>query len=386
MTSYRIGLTIGTGFLVLLAGSSFINCWADGGKPSPPLVGAYYFDGWAGHSPQAKDPRQAWARRAPTHLSRRLLDEFPQREPIWGWRDDSLEIMERQIDLAGDHGLSFFAFCWYWHDNGKAINTKAIADDPKHTGLELYLKARNRQRLHFCLLVANHQGFDIKGPDAWKQAADFWMPYLKHPQHLKVGGKPLLLIFNPAGGNREGFAYLQRAAHQAGFPGVAIAGCGGGSRDLGYTHRTHYNTVPGYAGGSAERKYAELVRYNQRAWQGSREQPYIPVLTAGWDKRPWEGPSGLNQPPGWYFPDRTPDQVAQFLRAALAWMERNPDQTTAERMVLIYAWNEFGEGGYLAPTRGDPEGGFLKAIKAVVSQAKRANPKMGPARSPHRRA
>jgi hypothetical protein len=67
-------------------------------------------------------------------------------------------------------------------------------------------------------------------------------------------------------------------------------------------------------------------------------------------------------------------------------MERNPDQTTAERMVLIYAWNEFGEGGYLAPTRGDPEGGFLKAIKAVVSQAKRANPKMGPARSPHRRA
>jgi hypothetical protein len=47
-------------------------------------------------------------------------------------------------------------------------------------------------------------------------------------------------------------------------------------------------------------------------------------------------------------------------------------------MVLIYAWNEFGEGGYLAPTRGDPEGGFLKAIKAVVSLAKRANPKEQP--------
>ena len=37
-----------------------------------------------------------------------------QREPVWGWRDDRLEIMERQIDLAADNGIAFFAFCWYW--------------------------------------------------------------------------------------------------------------------------------------------------------------------------------------------------------------------------------------------------------------------------------
>jgi hypothetical protein len=46
----------------------------------------------------------------------------------------------------------------------------------------------------------------------------------------------------------------------------------------------------------------------------------------------------------------------------------HPDQTTAERIVLLYAWNEFGEGGYLAPTKGDPEGAYLKAVKQVVER------------------
>ena len=33
---------------------------------------------------------------------------------------------------------------------------------------------------------------------------------------------------------------------------------------------------------------------------------------------------------------------------------------------MIYAWNEFGEGGFIAPTVGDPDGLYLDAIKSVV--------------------
>ncbi len=68
------------------------------------MVGAYYFDGWAGRHRLADTA--AWAKDAPTHLTRRMLDEFPDREPIWGWRDDRQEIVEQQIDLAADHGGS----------------------------------------------------------------------------------------------------------------------------------------------------------------------------------------------------------------------------------------------------------------------------------------
>jgi len=332
------------------------------------VVGAYYFEGWAGRNRHADDPDEPWARNAPAHLTRRMLEEFPEREPLWGWRDDSLEIMERQIDLAADHGVGFFAFCWYWHDNGGPINPGAIRNDAKHTGLELFLKARNNARMQFCLLVANHQGFEIKGTENWRRAADFWMPYLQHPQHVTVGGKPLVIVFNQAGGDRAGFDYLQEAARLADLPGVAIAGCGDAPPETGYTHRTHYNVVPGYTSGSEQHPYAELVQAQKQAWHGTPDVPYIPTLTAGWDKRPWEGPTGAGQKEGWYFPDRTPEQFADAVRDAIAWMDAHPDETTAERVLMVYAWNEFGEGGYLAPTKGDPDARYLKALQSVVAQ------------------
>lgn len=328
-------------------------------------VGAYYFDGWAGKSGRWQDDPAWTALHPPTHLTKRLVEEFPGREPIWGWRNDALEIMERQIDLAADHGIAFFAFCWYWNRD-----PEKVAADPKHTGLELFLKARNNHRMQFCLLVANHAGYLFEGPGDWAQAAVGWLPYFKHPQHVTVDGKPLVIIFNPRNADSQGFARLQAAAREAGLPGVAIAGCGGGDPETGFTHSTHYNIVPGYAAGSQQRPFSELIEAHRRAWRGSAEQPYMPALSVGWDKRPWEGERGLGQKPGWYFPDRTPEQFAAGLESAIRWMDEHADETTAERIVLLFAWNEYGEGGYLAPTKDDPEGAYLKAVKKVVQGTK----------------
>ena len=186
-----------------------------------------------------------------------------------------------------------------------------------------------------------------------------------------MDGKPLVIIFNAANASKEGLAQVQAAARKAGLPGVAIAACGSGKPEMGFTHTTHYNIVPGYAAKSEARKYAELIEAHQRAWRGSQEQPYIPTLSVGWDKRPWEGPRGLGTVAGSYYPDRTPEQFASALESAIDWMDEHPDQTTAERIVLLYAWNEFGEGGYLAPTKGDPEAKYLKAVKQVLERAHR---------------
>jgi hypothetical protein len=101
---------------------------AGAGEAPQATVGAYYFDGWAGQNAQAG--KADWAKDAPTHLTKRMLDEFPDREPVWGWRDDKLETMERQIDLAADHGIAFFAICWYFRPTQKQVD-----DDPLHTGL-----------------------------------------------------------------------------------------------------------------------------------------------------------------------------------------------------------------------------------------------------------
>ena len=47
------------------------------------------------------------------------------------------------------------------------------------------------------------------------------------------------------------------------------------------------------------------------------------------------------------------------------WMDANPDRTTKERLVLLYAWNENGEVGYLTPTKSEGDA-YLKAIHAVL--------------------
>ena len=96
---------------------------ASAGEPRA-TVGAYYFDGWAGSSERWKDD-PAWTKlHPPTHLTKRMIEEFADREPIWGWRDDTLEIMERQIDLAADHGIAFFAFCWYWNKDPQKLDQR----------------------------------------------------------------------------------------------------------------------------------------------------------------------------------------------------------------------------------------------------------------------
>lgn len=342
-------------------------------KKKPATIGVYYFDGWAGQNsrtaPGGSWADEPWAKNAPTHLTKRFVEEFSGREPVWGWRDDTQEIMERQIDLAADNGVDFFLFCWYWRDNKGSINPAAIENLSLHKSMELYLTAKNKKKLKYSLLVANHGGSEILGPDNWAEAVKYWTKYFKDPQYITVDGKPLVVIFGSGEGiDSECLARMQETAKKEGFKnGLAIAGCGGETKKKsGFTHSTHYNVIPGYADGSEEHKFEELVKATKAQWKGTEQQPYIPLLTAGWDKRPWEGPEGLGQKEGWYYPDSSPEKFKNFLTDAIRWMDENPAKTTKEKLVLIYAWNELGEGGYLVPTKADPEAAKLKMIKAVA--------------------
>jgi hypothetical protein len=359
---------------ILLFGLFTLVGWASNnaiGQTKPRLeVGAYYYDGWSGRNAKADDPNEPWAKNAPRQLNRRFVEEFGDREPVWGWRDDSQAIMERQIDLAADNGIKFFAFCWYWRDSNGPINTAAIENAPAHNSMYLYLKAKNKNRIKFCLLVANHQGAEIKGTDNWGKATEYWMQYFNDPQYVKVDSKPLVIIFSIGGIDNDAIARMQEVSKKQGLKGgLSIAGCGN-TANKNFNFRTHYNMNPGYVAGHEEHKYSELVAAHVKNWNGTEKQPYIPEITVGWDKRPWEDKSGNGQggaKQGWYFPDRTPEQFKSFLTDAIKWMDEHPTQTTKERIVLIYAWNELGEGGYLVPTKGDPDAKCLKVIQSVVA-------------------
>ena len=361
----RRGLSIKA---ILLSGVLAVTVWSCNNRAQqtePPLkVGVYYFDGWAGKNRKADDPKESWAKNVPSHVTRRMLEDFPDREPVWGWWDDSMSIMERQIDLAADNGVEFFVFCWYWRDTNGPINPEAIENLYLHTSLNLYMKAKNRNRIKYSLLIANHGGAEIKGTENWEKATEYLVQYFEDPQYLTVDGKPLVVIFHPADVDNEALDRMQEVSKELGLPGLAIAGCDN-KPDQNFTYKTHYNIGLGKFGGAEEHDYADLINEHKKQWTGTEEQPYIPEVTVGWDKRPWENKDGSGRQ-DWYFP-RSPELFKSFLLDAVSWMDEHPTQTTKERIVLVYAWNELGEGGYLVPTKGDPGASDLKAIGSVVS-------------------
>ena len=320
-------------------------------------VGAYYFEGWYHDTPEA----------IAAFATSELRNIFPEREPIWGgglWRGDTVEVMEQQIDLAADHGITFFSFDWYWY--GDSWRT---ANDGINSGLKNFMLAANRNRMKFNINIVDAGPTTIDSDADWRQVADMLMPYLADSQYLRVGGNPLVTNFNAAGMTQTNYNYFQQIASSVGLNKVEFAANGPGSTSV-YNYVTRYNAVPGWGAGEVEYPYQSLTDYLQGnvdwtngIWndESGGPQSYIPVVMSGWDARPW------NTPPTWYFnPTRTPEAVAAHLQQAIDWIDDNPTLATSERLVMIYAWNEFGEGGYIAPTLGDPNGLYLDAIKSVV--------------------
>ena len=325
-------------------------------------VGLYYFDGWSGKSN--------------FHITKLLQTEFADRKPVWGWYDDTVEIMQKQIDYCADHDIAFWAFDWYYPE---AANKNV----PENNALGLYLKAANRQRLKFCLLVANHAGFRI-GPKDWDACCRTWIDLFRQPTHLCLDGQPLLIFFAPdelwrafggVDGVRKAFDSLRSRAKKAGLPGVAIAACTGPGPWLpdlarsGYTLLTGYNYNGGWLNGGGSKPFKKLIDDNERIFEQLAKDtplPYVPVITAGWDRRPWEQGQMPPEKMSVWYPDRTPKLVEEFMRLGVRWMDKHPDKATPQRLLLIYAWNENGEGGYLTPTAKDSTE-YLKAVQRAIS-------------------
>jgi len=130
-----------------------------------------------------------------------------------------------------------------------------------------------------------------------------------------------------------------------------------------------YMDVPAAAAGEGPRPYAELAAA-VRGWrrqQSASAVPYVPFVASGWDPRPWRDPR-----PAFAFPTR--DEFEAELRQAAADLDATPrfglplPGGGRQKSLTIYAWNEFGEGGIVAPTKGEGHR-KLEAIRAVFGGA-----------------
>ncbi|WP_420147484.1 glycoside hydrolase family 99-like domain-containing protein [Spirosoma sp.] len=355
----RSVLTVWLAVALLLSGNQLL---AQKGKNK---IGAYYFDGWSGTT---------------FHITDDLKTNYSDREPVWGWVTSKQEIVDEQIALAASSGLSFFSFCWY-HRNGRTIE-----ELPENRALGLYKKSKNVKKLEYCLLVANHGGFDV-GPENWEKLTDIWLDEFKHPQYMRVANKPLLIFFEFTSliknfGSPEAvsvaFEKLRKRAVDAGMPGASIAICAGSPDGIAKAESAGADIITGYnyhsvgfKGPNQAIPIDTLHSAEQQLWSklsSVAKKPYIPVSTMGWDPRPWSNEKNKYQERP-YFTGFSAQSVQQSVNGLLNWMNAHDSSLTQERIGLLYAWNENGEGAWLTP--GKHGLNPLNGLKAALSGKKK---------------
>lgn len=343
---------------VLLCCIAFINQKKDTIK-----VGVYYFDGWTGKT---------------FHITQKMKDEFPERKPKWGWITSTPEAVEAQIELAADAGIDFFNFCWYY--NGKS--GQRIDNDPKNNALNLYLKAANKPKLDFSILVCNHAGYIIK-PEHWELLCDYWCEKFKDSSYIKANGKPLLTFFSVptlinSFGNVEG---VRKALARLRFKadslqtGVTVAACVNYKKtenmkialECGFDVLTNYNNHDaGFGGNAKEFPIEKLIEKEKIVWKEYTKfgLPYIPASTLNWDQRPWaDVKKEIADAPR--YTGFSAKSVFRSVQSLKKWTLQNPTFTTKERIAMIYAWNEYGEGAWLTPSQ-DKKSNLLEGVKRAL--------------------
>ena len=317
------------------------------------LVGVYYFSGWWREQPNK------WFTG-----SRDWRNDYPERIPLLGEYNEQAT-MDQEIAAAA-RGVDFFQILWYPQESQCCPHQEKLNE-----GLRMFMASPYSSRMKFTIEFVNHPPFEIASDTGWESACRQWCAAMKHPSYLRVGGRPVFKIHHPLlflqqNGNNpekvnERLETFRRIARDDGLPnpligaGAAAGGVSSGPIVEPFDYLTTYMEMPDLPRRDEPYPYEKLIGYARRGWAGYGERSkklYMPYVPAGWDPRPWKDP----RPP---YTAPTREEWLFALKRAKAALDKYPmlgiptSGGGRQKAILIYAWNEFGEGGIVAPTRGE---------------------------------
>ena len=331
--------------------------------------------------------------------------------PLWGYENEADPmVVARKIDAALAAGINVFIYDWYWYQNRPFLEN----------GLnEGFLKAPNNERMKFYIMWANHDVnylwnnkkadkkaekplFDarVSYDEFTKVLVPRFIDYFKKPNYYKIDGKPVFWLYLPTvfiegvGGSekaKEALEYFRAEVAKAGFPGLhlqfmyasylkipSIPGIEkptwkeyldyfGVDSTLSY----NWNNLSGFNGSAKGATDIDYEDYGTRAIANfdkvaeTTGHPYIGSATLGWD-------NNARYPDSVYTKitkNRSPEKFEKFLRQVKAWTDKN--HGGMPKLIVLNAWNEWTEGGYLEP---DTESGYgyLNACARVFGGAGQA--------------
>ena len=350
-------------------------------SPPPPRpietdarVGVYIFPGWyrntgtTDYDYSNHDEESEW----------RLVAQFAHPRPVLGFYDDSLpEVNDWHIHWAVEAGISWFAFDWYWN----AGETRLLWSLEKG-----FLEAKYNEQMDFCIHWCNH-GLDWREPldfsaDALVEMVAYMAErYFTRPNYLTIGGRPVLMIWDitsvfEANGGESAFAervlpQLNMICRDHGLGDLYLIHVDNAPRRLaavrtgdaitGYSYAHLTTTTPFGLPGAAP--YAELVEALPAHWDMIAETARLPFIVgtqSGWDSTPRTLAHDRQPEHRWVRTDNT----AELFKITLEEGRKRIQEDLP--FFLVEAWNEWGEGSFIEPSRSHGFG-HLEAIRNVFA-------------------
>ncbi len=315
------------------------------------------------------------------------------RKPLLGYQNEADPlVMEQQIELATQYGVSVFIYDWYWYDN------RPFLENCLNDG---FLKASNCEKMQFYVMWANHDAnytWDKRNAGKvnetiWQGAVDRkqfeiigrrWIDqYFCRSNYYRIDQKPVVSIYDlnnfvsGLGGVAETKAaieWLQTEAQRSGLPGVHfqfvrwngkrenISGVDGKVmettpaliRELGFESLTHYQFVHFT---DVIRNYEDILPDVKTEWELIRaayDIPYFPHISLGWDNNP-----RFLDYKHRIMKNNTPEQIKKGLEMAKAFAEES-----GVSLITLNSWNEWTETSYLLPDNLNGYG-YLEAVQQV---------------------
>lgn len=364
-------------------------------------VAAYLYPAYAFNDPRLRPfwPEGMGEWETVMNMQERNPGHYWDRRPLWGPINEAdPAIMEMEIEQATRHGVNVFIFDWYWYDARPFMET---------TLTNGFLKAKNRSKMKFYLMWANHDVVNTwdtrisnKDPEnvIWRGSVDrdeFERlcrrnidMFFKQPEYYKIDGRPVFMIYEVStfvkglGGVEQAadaLSWFRKEVKKAGFPDLELqfalyntqfnySGVDKAKtkrpedafmKKLGFNSFTHYQFCH-FAWMDDE--YENIMKKVTQEWariDTSFTMPYYPHISIGWDNSPRIVRSAKVR-------NNTPAAFAKALRQARDYVDARPNLTP---LITINSWNEWTETSYLQPDNVNGYG-YLEAVKEVFVDLK----------------
>lgn len=308
---------------------------------------------------------------------------------------DEADTLRWQASLAREYGVYGFCFYHYWFE-GRMIMEKPISILLENKDIDI----------SYCMCWANHnwtksmreksKEIILKqtygNEEEWEKHFLYFLPFFKDKRYIKIGGRPLLVIYRPEhiGKMTEMAALWRKLAKENGLKGLCLAyqypnydhrkAKSGFVFDYGVEYqpalirKAPMRKVELYVKGGANLiarrlgipmgKFTTLRLDYKKTWNSilrmkPRDEKMIPGAFVDWDNTPRRKEKG-----SFYF-NVSPDTFRKYLSKQI----KRAKEIYHKDIMFLFAWNEWGEGGYLEPDE-KYGNGMLEAIRDALNENK----------------